>query len=239
MASFNDFAAAIRTVRFDSGGVGGEMAADALALFAREKLAEVIASGEGSEIYDLYVNSRPAASEYEVEVPGDIVYQFSWWDEMVFSALAELVKASPKRSGRYASSFVVLVNGQVVSPGTPIATGTEVIITNVQPYVRKIQVGAMQMTVPPEMFNRAAARLRRKHKEAGLSAQVKFLNLPAGIHPLVPYKLKGQYARLRTNWLAKAKAGRLEHGAKKFHRRKVLEAGESITYPALLLNLLN
>lgn len=239
MASFKDFAQAIKTVRFTGDGVGAEFASEQLAIFAQQQLAEVIANGSGTEIYDLFVNNRPAVSEFDVEMAGSIVYVFSWWEDIIQSALSALIAASPKKSGRFASSFVVLVNGQIVSPATPIASATEVIITNVQPYSRKIQVGAMQMSVPPEMFNRAASKLRRQHKAAGLVAQVKFLNLPRGIHPLVPYILKGAYAGKRSRWLTSAKAGTLAHGARKFYRRKDLDVGQAITYPTLVLNIGN
>ncbi len=239
MASFKEFAQAIKTVRFTGDGVGAEFASDQLALFARQQLAEVQASGQGSEVYDLYVNNRPAASEFEVEMAGSIVYVFSWFEDVIRAALAALIKASPRKSGRFASSFVVIVNGRIVDAATPIGSATEVIITNVQPYSRKVQVGAMQMSVPPQLFNRAGQALRRQFKGRGLVVQTKFVNLAPGIHPLVPYILKGGYARARSNWLGRASSGRLQHGERKLYRRKDLERGQALTYPALVLNVGN
>ena len=228
MASFKEFGQAIKTVRFNGDGLGAEFASEQLALFARQQLADVQASGQGSEVYDLYVNNRPAASEFDVEMAGSIVYVFSWFEDVIRAALTALIKASPRKSGRFASSFVVLVNGRIVDPATPIGSATEVIITNVQPYVRKIQVGAIQMSVPPNMFERAGRAVRRQFKDRGVVVQTKFVNLAPGIHPLVPYILKGQYGRRRASF-----------GARAYPRRKDLNRGQALTYPALVLNIGN
>lgn len=193
MARFEDFARSIRTVDFHPGGMGGELVSEDLATFARAELERTIANGEGNPVYDLFVNSRPALSEFEVDVPGPIVYVFSWWGEIIATALTELIKRSPKRSGRYAASFIVLVNGVQVSAGAPISDAAEVIITNVQPYTRKIEVGGMQMNARPRLFEATRRVMQRRYgrQEDGFSFQVKFLDLPRGVHPLVPYVLKG------------------------------------------------
>jgi hypothetical protein len=239
MSGFADFAAAIRTVSFSSDGIGAEFAGRELAKFAREQLDETIASGAGSPIYDLYVNDRPAVSEDEVEMAGSILYVFSWWGDIIATALEELIKRSPKKSGRYASSFVVLVDGHVVAPGSPISASAEVIITNVQPYTRKVEVGGMVMNVPPRVFDRAKRGIDRRvgGRKRGVFTQVKFLDLPAGIHPLVPYQLRGQYDGRRNAYVASVRNNTRQAGGVKIHRRKALSAGEPITYPALVINL--
>lgn len=239
MSGFADFAAAIRTVKFTGAGIGAEFAAEALAQFAREQRDEAISSGAGSPIYDLYVNDRPAVSEDDVEMPGSILYVFSWWDEVIATALEELIKRSPRKSGRYAQSFVALVDGEVVAPGAPISASAEVIITNVQPYTRKVEVGGMQMSVPARVFDRAKRGIDRRvgGRKRGIFVQVKFLDLPAGIHPLVPYQLRGQYARKRNAYVASVRNNTRRAGGVKVHRRKALSAGEPITYPALVINL--
>ena len=47
MASFKDFAQAIKTVRFTGDGAGAEFASEQLAIFARQQLGIVIADGSG------------------------------------------------------------------------------------------------------------------------------------------------------------------------------------------------
>lgn len=193
MASFSDFAREIRTVSVSPGTPGGELVADELATFARAELMRTVERGEGSPVYDLFVNGRPAVSEFEVDMPGAVVYVFSWWGEIISTALSELIKRSPRRKGKYAASFIVLVNGAQVSAAAPVSAGAEVVIVNTQPYTRKIEVGAMQMSVAPGHFNKTRAALRRKFggPDDGFNFQVKFLDLGAGVHPAVPYVLRG------------------------------------------------
>src|SRR4029077_11865701 len=82
-----------------------------LAEFAKAQLAEVIASGEGSPVYDRYVNGVLGAPESAVVPPGPILYDFIWWQEIIAYALQHLVERSPERSGRYKRSWFVMVDG--------------------------------------------------------------------------------------------------------------------------------
>jgi hypothetical protein len=240
MASFADFGREMRTISFRPGTRGGEIVAAELATFARAELARVIQSGEGSPRYGLFVNGREAVTELDVEVPGSIVYVFSWWNEVITAALTELIKRSPRKSGRYASSFIVMANGTLVMPGGEIPDGAEIVIANAQPYTRKVEVGAMKMSVPPRHFEGARrVMVRRFGGDGGFGFRVEFLHLASGIHPLVPYRLKGEYARRRNSWLDLVATGRARHGMKSFPRRRDREPGQQITYPSLVIRLLN
>lgn len=137
-----------RELRLATAGLSQEAISRGLARFAREEVAKVIKSGEGSSVYDLYVNGRPATTEDMVDAPGPIVYEFSWWRVIIRFALDWLEKNSPRRSGKFASSFIVLIDGRPVTNFDTVPVTAEVTITNAQPYVRKVQVGAMTMNVP-------------------------------------------------------------------------------------------
>lgn len=239
MASFAQFADAVRTIQFRPGTPGGELVAEELADFARAELGETVARGEGSPVYDLFVNGAPAASEYEVEVPGPILYEFSWWEEIIDWAIKGLVKRSPKRSGRFARSFVVIAGGQIVPPTAPISRSAEVIITNVQPYVRKIESGGMVTDMPDHIFDQVTASLRRKfgsHRD-GFLFYTRYLNLPRGIHPLVPYILKRAPKPVAARQNRMSSAFRM--GRRHLAVRKEMMPGQPITYPAIVMNLAN
>lgn len=236
MAKFETFD---RDIRLATESISAEAISAELAAFAKQELARTIATGEGSPVYRRFVDQVEGAPEESVTAPGPILYVFSWWTEVIAFALAELIKRSPRKSGRYAESFIVLVNGAPMAEGMAIPGDAEVIITNVQPYTRKVQVGAMAMTVPAYLFDGARSALSRKFggSAAGYSFETRFLNLPRGIHALVPYVLKGEYAQMRRAQLDAASSGRLAHGTRRLQRRKDLEKGQSLTYPALVLNM--
>ena len=235
MARFETFAKDIQMATAD---IAPDQISAHLARFARDELAKAIKAGEATANYDLFVNNRPATSEFVVEAPGPIVYEFSWWRVVIRFALDFLVKSSPRKSGQFAASFIVIVGGKVVTDFSNIQPSAEVIITNAQPYVRKVQVGAMQMSVPDQIFDRARSAIARKFGTTSFSSNVKFLTLSGGLHPLIPYVLKGEYARRRNQWVAAVNSGRLR-GAKRVERRKDRDAGMPITYPSLILNMVD
>lgn len=204
-----------RDIRIVTEDLSPQAISAALAKFAKADLARVIETGEGTATFERIVNGRQGASEDSVIAPGPIVYLFSWWEAIIKVALTALVAASPRKTGRYASSFIVIVNGRVTTDFSNIEPSAEVIITNPQPYVRKIQVGAMQMSVPARMFERARSAISSKYTQKLVSVQVTFLNIESGVHPLIPYTLKGHSRS----------------------RRKDTKSGQPLTYPALVLNM--
>ncbi|WP_245513800.1 MULTISPECIES: hypothetical protein [unclassified Mesorhizobium] len=198
-----------------------------LAAFARSELAEVIASGEGTKNYDRFVNGRRGAAEETVRAPGPILYVFNWWDDVINAAFEELEKRSPRKTGRYAGSFIVISNGQLVTDYSGLRGDTEVIITNFQPYVRKIEAR------DKKVFAGAKLALARRFGNS-YRVEIRFLSIAAGVHPSIPYILKGEYARLRNARIANP----ARFPGQSFPRRKDQEPGQPITYPALIINAL-
>lgn len=206
MARFETFA---RDIMVATEGLSDAEISKSLASFARAELAKSIQSGEGSKRYARFVNGREGAAEESVRAPGPIVYEFMRWDEVLTFALIELVKRSPKKSGRYSQSFVVAARGRIVKSYDDIDANTEVVVFNAQPYSRRIEVGSMNFSVPPGHFEMATSALRRKFgANQGFRFETKFIKVAAGLHPLVPYVL-----------------------------RRGRKPGTPLTYPAIVINM--
>lgn len=180
-----------------------------LAAFARSELAEAIARGEASESYDVFVNGRKGAVEETVKAPGPILYVFTNWEIILTTALQELAKRAPRRSGRFASSFIVVVAGRVVTDFKSIAAESEVIITNFRPYTRKIETGAMKS--PRRAVFDGAQRVLAARFRAAFAIKDTFLNIGGGVHPMMPYILR-------------------RDGGRRGRR-----AGNTLTYPSLVI----
>jgi len=242
MARFETFD---RDIRLATAGLSDDDISREVAIFARTSVAELIRTGEASSNYARFVNGQEGAPEEAFDVrsramPGPILYEFSWWQEVITDGLAELVKRSPRRSGRYAQSFVVLANQQPVTSYHDIPGNAEVIIFNAQPYTRKIEVGAMTMSVAPHHFDSANAALRRKYGAQGpFSIMTRFLTIRPGVDPRVPYVLKGQYAGRYNAQRAAIRAGASISSANRLARRKDRDVGQPISYPALVINLVH
>lgn len=214
MARIQTFA---QDLQLATAGISPQNIAAALAQFAKAELANVIASGEGSPNYDRYVNGALGADESTVVAPGPILYVFRWWDEIVEFALQTLIDLSPVQSGDYKKSWQVLVNGSVVSDFKNIPINATVMITNTQPYHRKIDVGHMKMSVPPFIVEAGVGKVKGIF---GNIVDVKrvMTTLPGG------YILKGYFTRgVRKNARTKL--------------RKDTAAGAQMTYPAMLLSM--
>lgn len=182
-----------------------------LAAFARQQLAEAQRDGSvplGKNAHRTFVNGREGVAEEQVKLPGPIVYVFNWLDPVVVFALAYLRNRAPKQSGRYRNSFFAMVNGAPVKQGTPIPANAEVVITNDQPYARKIDVGAMKMTVPPHLFNDAYNAVRKEFR--GL-------------------------IKITVTHVSLSNAYRLRRQGRRQGRRRRDAPGTAITYPALVI----
>ncbi len=176
MALRGDFA---RDIAFATKGISPEMLSSELAKFAKAELAKVIQSGQASPIYERYVNSQKGAPEESVKVPGTIVYVFQQWDRVIKFALEQLRAASPRRTGRYEAGHHVLVNNVPVTEFSKIDVDAEVVITNRQPYTRKIESGVI---LPGHVYDKAYKATRRAFQQ--FDVKTRFIDLPS------PYILK-------------------------------------------------
>lgn len=192
------------------------------AAYARRCLAQSIASGFGTEQYDKYVNGRFNVPEEQVKLPGRITYIFHSWANVIPTALAELRRRVPRgKTGRYQNSFLVVVDGRVVTNFAAIPVDKIVTILNAQPYTRKMEVGANGKRkdtgdLGPGAKHFAGANRAINSKFSNVfESEFAFVKATPGIDSRVPYILRGSYGR-----------------------RKDSQAGQPITYPALILKAL-
>jgi hypothetical protein len=197
--------------------IAPENVAKELASYAKRSLSEVIQSGEGSDIYERYVNGRFGASEESVRPPGPIVYIFNWWKEIIEFGIAALVQRSPEKSGRYKRSWFAMVDGRHVVDFDRLPTGAVVYLTNNQPYSRKIEVGHMRMSVPPGVVEDCALTIKRRFANT-YDIKATMITHPNG------YILKGVFSR-----------GIRPQARKKL--RKDTRAGSVMTYPSIRLEM--
>lgn len=222
-----------RDIKIATKGLKPDAINAALAKYAKEELARVIASGEASANYNRYVNNVPGAPGESVRVPGSILYVFSNWSLIIKDALAELQKRSPRVSGRFARSFIVIVNEKVVTDFAAIPVDAEVIITNFQPYVRRLESGRKVNGRKRRIIDSARSVLASRYRD-GFRFQTMYLDITVGVHADIPYILKGEYARLRRARIANPAA----FAGRSFPKRKDMEPGQPITYPSIVINVL-
>lgn len=206
-----------RDLRLATADIAPEKIAAELAKFARQSLSEAIQSGEGSERYEKYVNGRLGAQEETVAPPGPILYVFHWWREIIEFALQTAVERSPEKSGDYKKSWFIMTPGGVVKSFDEIPINSTVILTNNQPYARKIDVGHMRMSVPPGIIEDVRKAVMSRFGNF-VTAKRTMIPLPGG------YVLKGRFRR----------------GYRPFARTKLrpdTAAGAQMTYPALVLSM--
>ncbi|WP_207479571.1 hypothetical protein [Arenibaculum pallidiluteum] len=178
------------------------------ARIAKQGLAEHLAKLDAKPEVVRLVDGRKGVAEESVKPYGVIRYEFLRLAEIAQRALVLARELSPKRSGRYAKSWFVMSGGREV-PETEIPSGVELVITNDQPYHRRIVTGGQrgEVRVPPGIVETMRQRL---YAEFGRTffAEVRFIDLAGA------YRLKRD------------------------HRRRGRRKGDPITYPALILRTL-
>jgi hypothetical protein len=202
MASLRAFE---RELKIATAGLEPQAINKLLAQTAHQALEEAQSAGEAPSSFIRYVNGREGVAEESVEAPGPIVYVFSWLNEVATYALAFAEERSPVLSGRFKSSWFVLVNGSLWG-GEDIPPDPEIILTNDQPYARKIEIGRMVMRVPPGIVEDTRQAVMRRFGNV-IQAQKRFIPL-AGAYTL------------------KTSSG----------RRKDRQAGRELSYPALVIS---
>jgi len=166
--------------------------------------------GDAPPHWTTNVDGRQGAPESSVRPDGFILYRFNVMGLAAKAALQLCKERSPVRSGRYRDSWVVVVEGKPWSGDVAdVPDGKQVMIVNPQPYARKIDTGAMKMSVPPGIVEAVRQSIQRKFPT--VNAARAFVTVPSGLLDNAPYIL-------RRNGRAKDRA-----------------AGKAITYPALIL----
>lgn len=186
---------------------------------------EVRAGNTPSSRYERYINGVINAPDSAATVPGEIKFNFQFWENVIPFCLDFAVRESPSDSGRYKKSWVALVDGVVWDAAQAVPRGAIVTITNDQPYHRKIEVGHTKFNMPD---SRIVERMRQavlKEFRGLLEAQNKMIELtgPVSGHAAeVPYELRGKFTRGRRVFSRKG-------------LRKDTAKGQKMKYPALVM----
>jgi hypothetical protein len=119
--------------------------------------------------WEAFANQRGNTNLNSVILPGPIVYLYHYTTEVIEQALLLLQRLSPVRTGLYAKSHTIYVNGRPAGRAPKVLTG-EVIISNPVPYARKIEIGKTRsgrpfvIQVPNRIYERAAKALRSRYR---------------------------------------------------------------------------
>lgn len=122
------------------------------------------------------VDGIRGAQPKAVKLGGRIRFDFLYWAEIAEFALQTLRDFSPVESGAYRNAHFVMAGGAQVDPSAIPAETAELIVTNDEPYARKIQIGAMKMSVPPRIYDRARSAINAKYGKL-FKIDVTFVNL--------------------------------------------------------------
>lgn len=183
-----------------------------LVRFAMSTLGEMIEAGSGSPDYTRYVNGRAGAPESSVKLPGPILYEFHWLEDVAVYALAFLkarwTAIGPGRGGHFRDAYFVMGGGKEI-PVEDASKYDEITIVNDKPYARKAQIGYKGFLVPRGLFEDCRQAIMRKFGKRLLKVELKFINLAGG------YILKG--GRKRTD-------------------RKGRSRGQEMRYPAVVVS---
>lgn len=135
-----------------------------LVSIAKREHGQVMRTPPQPRSFTRTVDGVEGAREEAVEPDGVITYVYPRLDAVVQFALETLFDLSPVLSGTYRSSHQIFLDG---SPATNMATwrpGTEILISNLQPYARKIDLGVMTMRVSgtSRVYERAVRRVNAR-----------------------------------------------------------------------------
>ena len=221
-----------RLIQVATRGLEPQAIAAKLARIAREQ-NEVVLKDQAARTggirpgVTVAVNGRLGVPEEQVVPPGPIVYSYSYVREIVEFAMAFLVARSPEASGAYKRAWFVMADGSRVAIDA-IPEGSEIVITNDRPYHRKIDVGGMKASVPPQIVEDGRQALMARYGNM-VKVERTFVTLSGG------YVLKGKQRTRAASTSRKSSAARGKRTT--LARRKDLEAGRPMTYPALRITL--
>lgn len=149
--------------------IDGELSPEArsavLAEYAEEQIAEV--RDQNAQVlgqvpdYETIVDGRRGARPAAVRPDGVIVAEYDLLLELFAWIGAQLITHSPRRSGRYAASHILLADGVEIDPNGVTPDAAEYVFVNAQPYARKIEDG-LSSQAPDGVYQAVAAVANRR-----------------------------------------------------------------------------
>jgi hypothetical protein len=156
------------------GGLSPQDQSKALAEFARAKIAEadaINAKSSGSAVSrEVYVDGVRGAALETVKPNGEIVAEYDLASDVIEWTFAQVRAASPVLTGRYRLSHRLYADGVEVESPKEATNASEIIITSVVPYARKIERG-QSPKAPDGVYQAVAALAQRRF---GNIARIRF-----------------------------------------------------------------
>lgn len=148
-----------------SGDLSAEEQGRVRARFAREALEDAQEANRRVlgmvPLHDTFVDRVKGAPLESVKPDGTILFEFRLLDDALTWISEQLVRHAPFRTGRYAASFDLFVDGALVDIVNPPATFSEAVFLNSQPYSRKIEMGQSPQA-PDGVFEAVAVLAQRR-----------------------------------------------------------------------------
>lgn len=137
-------------------------------------MREAMARAGFAPDFEAYAN-RPGNTNLDsVKLPGPIVFRYRYLREAIVFALAALRRASPVVSGAYRDSHRLFIDGVAVGDiPAKIAPGATIMIANLVPYARRIEIGRTQsgrpfvIQVPPRIYESVTRQVRARFGKIG------------------------------------------------------------------------
>lgn len=107
-----------------------------------------------------------------------VVIEYGYLREIARAALLAAVAKVPKRTGRYASSFILLADGKEIAGLNEITEATrEVAVVNTEPYARRLEIGKRADGAPfvirssdSEAIKKASLEIRARYNNVAAVA---------------------------------------------------------------------
>lgn len=151
-----------------------EARSKALADFARGGLAEAQQINKAAlgvvPPHESFVDGRKSEALETVRPDGVIVFEFQLMSDIFAWVRRALIDASPRRSGRYSESHILLADGVRVRSTDVVPDAEEYIFVNVQPYTRKLERG-LSRQAPDGVYHVVAELAARRF---GNIARIRF-----------------------------------------------------------------
>lgn len=145
----------------------------AIAAYARQQHSIVMRTDPRPTTFRRSVDGIDGANEDSVRPFGRIVYLYPRLPIVVQYAMEVLYDRSPVDSGEYRDAHTIFLNGAPVSDLSSYEPSDEIVISNLVPYARKIELGKMRMRVggTDHVYEQAQQLVQRRY---GGVAKIRF-----------------------------------------------------------------
>jgi hypothetical protein len=154
-----------QVIRLNLERFGEEAARQKHIEISKAALARVLAGQTVQPTIEYIIDGHPAANEDAVRPFGVITYRFLRLRQACAFAQAQAEALSPVLTGRYRKSWFFLVKDQETALADIPEDADVVILTNDQPFSRKINVGAkgFERYVPPGICEKVRLLVRKQY----------------------------------------------------------------------------